>query len=54
LVKDRPRRLLIVPGFSTQTSEEEALIEPANNVCSFNDYEIALQRQKKDETYNGY
>jgi hypothetical protein len=28
-----------------QTNEEEALTEPVNNVCSFNDYE--------DETYNG-
>jgi hypothetical protein len=26
-----------------QTNEEEALIEPINNVCSFNDDEIALQ-----------
>jgi hypothetical protein len=37
-----------------ETNEEEALTEPVNNVCSFNDYEIALQRQNKDETYNGY
>jgi hypothetical protein len=28
-----------------QTSEEEALTKPVNNVCNFNDYE--------DETYNG-
>jgi hypothetical protein len=28
-----------------ETNEEEALTEPVNNVCSFNDYE--------DETYNG-
>jgi hypothetical protein len=27
-----------------RTSEEEVLIEPVNNVCSFNDDEIALQR----------
>jgi hypothetical protein len=26
-----------------QTCKEEALIEPVNNVCSFNDDEIALQ-----------
>jgi hypothetical protein len=27
-----------------RTNEEEALAEPINNVCSFNDHEIALQR----------
>jgi hypothetical protein len=27
-----------------RTNEEEALTEPVNNVCSFNDDEIALQR----------
>jgi hypothetical protein len=27
-----------------QTNEEEALTELVNNVCSFNDDEIALQR----------
>jgi hypothetical protein len=26
-----------------RTNEEEALTEPVNNVCSFNDDEIALQ-----------
>jgi hypothetical protein len=29
-----------------QTREEEALTEPVNNVCSFNDDEIALQKTK--------
>jgi hypothetical protein len=28
-----------------RTNEEEALTEPINNVCSFNDDEIALQKQ---------
>jgi hypothetical protein len=27
-----------------RTNEEEALTEPVNNVCIFNDNEIALQR----------
>ena len=35
-----------------RTSEEEALIEPVNNVCSFNDNEIATEAQKEPKTYD--
>jgi hypothetical protein len=37
-----------------RTNEEEAPTEPVNNVCSFNDDEIAFQAQNKYETYNVY
>jgi hypothetical protein len=46
--KNTPKRGRIVNQTTTtsnnrQTNEEEALTEPVNNVCSFNDDEIALQ-----------
>ena len=37
-----------------QTNEQEAPTEPVNNVCIFNDDQIAFQAQKKYEPQNAY